>query len=135
MCESNNLDYRCEGGIAPMSVLKRNSRLHKMTVERKAVLQPGTIVVSTDDLKKEPSIKNHVEKFVECDSLKEIKFPDNLDGLQRELIEVLAEKYKLQFGNNHSGSVILSKVEGGGLCLQVSLLIKNISNFVPFRAI
>ena len=125
MCESNNLDFRYEGGIAPMSVLKRDSRLHKMKVERRAVLPPGTIVVSTDDLKKEPSIKNHVEKFVECDSLKEIKFPDNLDGLQRELIEVLAEKYKLQFGNNHSGSVILSKVGSGVLCLQVSLLIKK----------
>ena len=112
-CEKYNLTLLFEGTGEIMAV-KKNTHLHKMELiikesEQTVPSVQSVIIISKEDLTVNSSIRDHIQQFVNNDSLLELRFPENLDVTQKELIEVLSEKHKLKHDVDGLSKIILSK--------------------------
>ena len=108
LCELHSLTKHFNG-TGEIVALKRNSHLHKMEFLKKEapVQEIPTKVITKEELSVNSSIRDHVEKFVNDKSVIKLRFPDNLDVTQKELVELLADKHKLKQEIDESNQIHL----------------------------
>ena len=110
LCDLHSLSKHFDG-TGQVMVFKRNSFLHKMELlkKEKPVPEIPAKVITKEELSVNTSIRDHIEKFANDNSVAKLQFPDGLDVTQKELIELLADKHKLKKEVDDSNQTILVK--------------------------